>query len=58
MEAFAALKKGGVFMHINELDSFPRFLADPAGAALEERCHAEVARHRRDGRHAHGRELG
>jgi hypothetical protein len=33
---------------ITELDSFPRFLADPAGAALEERCHAEMDRRRRD----------
>jgi SAM-dependent methyltransferase len=37
------LRPGGVFM-ITELDGFPRFLTDPAGAALEERCHAELAR--------------
>jgi SAM-dependent methyltransferase len=37
------LRPGGVFM-ITELEGFPRFLTDPAGAALEERCQAELAR--------------
>ncbi|GGR48407.1 SAM-dependent methyltransferase [Actinoplanes ianthinogenes] len=37
------LRPGGVFM-ITELDGFPRFLTDPAGSALEERCQAELAR--------------
>lgn len=40
-QAFAALRPGGV-LALTELDSFPRFLPDPAGAALEERCHAEL----------------
>jgi SAM-dependent methyltransferase len=44
-EAFAALRPRGVFM-ITEMDSFPRFLGDAAGEALEERCHAELARRR------------
>jgi ubiquinone/menaquinone biosynthesis C-methylase UbiE len=44
-EAFTALRPRGVFM-ITEMDSVPRFLPDPAGAALEDRCHAELARHR------------
>ncbi|AEV85307.1 ubiquinone/menaquinone biosynthesis methyltransferase ubiE [Actinoplanes sp. SE50] len=42
------LRPGGVFM-ITELDGFPRFLSDPAGVALEERCHAELARMRLEG---------
>lgn len=37
-----ALRPGGVLAVI-ELDSFPRFLPDEAGAALEERCHAALA---------------
>lgn len=41
------LRSGGAFM-ITELDSFPRFLADPAGVALEDRCHAELARRRHE----------
>ncbi len=45
----AALRPGGRFA-IVELDSFPTFLTDPAGAAVEERCHAELARMR----HEHG----
>jgi len=48
-----ALRPGGV-LAIVELDSFPRFLADPAGAALEDRCHAELARMR----HEHGLHMG
>ncbi|MBX7267698.1 methyltransferase domain-containing protein [Micromonospora sp. Llam7] len=38
-QAFATLRPGGLFA-ITELDSFPHFFADPAGAALEDRCHA------------------
>jgi SAM-dependent methyltransferase len=49
----ATLRPGGVFM-ITELDSFPRFLTDPAGAALEDRCQAEMARVR----HEHGMHMG
>lgn len=37
-----ALRPGGVLV-VTELDSFPRFLPDEAGAALEERCHAVLA---------------
>lgn len=36
------LRPGGMLAVI-ELDSFPRFLPDEAGAALEERCHAALA---------------
>jgi hypothetical protein len=36
------LRPGGV-LAVTELDSFPRFLPDEAGAALEERCHAALA---------------
>ncbi|MEV0396102.1 class I SAM-dependent methyltransferase [Polymorphospora rubra] len=39
------LRPGGAIM-VTELDSFPRFLPDPAGAALEERCHAVLAERR------------
>ncbi|GGK24725.1 SAM-dependent methyltransferase [Pilimelia terevasa] len=46
-QAHALLRPGGV-LAVAELDSFPRFLADPAGAALEERCHAALARMRRE----------
>jgi hypothetical protein len=53
VEVRAALRPGG-FLVIVELDSFPRFLTDPAGAALEERCHAELARLR----HEHGLHMG
>src|SRR3982751_2574654 len=35
------LRHGGAFM-ITELDAFPRFLTDPAGVALEDRCQAEL----------------
>ncbi|HEX5741915.1 MAG TPA: class I SAM-dependent methyltransferase, partial [Pilimelia sp.] len=41
------LRTGGAFM-IVELDAFPRFRVDPAGAALEDRCHAELARLRHE----------
>ncbi|GIM89121.1 class I SAM-dependent methyltransferase [Paractinoplanes toevensis] len=46
-QVYATLRPGGAFM-ITELDGFPRFLTDPAGAALEERCHAELARFRQE----------
>lgn len=41
-QARAALRPGGVLM-VTEIDSFPRFLPDEDGAALEERCHAALA---------------
>jgi SAM-dependent methyltransferase len=41
-QVLAALRPGGVFA-VTELDSFPRFLPDEAGAALEKRCHAALA---------------
>lgn len=44
--AVTALRPGGVIA-VTELDSFPRFLTDPAGSALENRCHQELARVRR-----------
>ncbi|MEJ7650534.1 MAG: class I SAM-dependent methyltransferase [Nakamurella sp.] len=43
--ARAALRPGGAMM-ITELDSFPKFLTDPVGSAIEDRCHDEMARHR------------
>jgi len=47
------LRPGGVVV-ITELDSFPRFLTDPAGAALEERVHAAQADRRHEaGLHMH-----
>jgi SAM-dependent methyltransferase len=49
----ATLRPGGIFM-ITELDSIPRFLTDPAGVALEDRGHAEMARIR----HEHGMHMG
>ncbi|MCO1660592.1 class I SAM-dependent methyltransferase [Pseudonocardia humida] len=52
-EVRTALRAGG-FLVIVELDSFPRFLPDPAGAALEDRFHAELARMR----HEHGMHMG
>ena len=39
---FAALRPGGV-LAISEMGSFPRFLPDEAGAALEQRGHAAMA---------------
>jgi SAM-dependent methyltransferase len=42
-QALAALRPGGVLVAA-ELGSFPRFLADDAGAAVEERGHAAMAR--------------
>jgi SAM-dependent methyltransferase len=44
-QAHATLRPGGLFA-VTELDSFPMLLPDPAGAALEERCHAELAKKR------------
>jgi SAM-dependent methyltransferase len=44
-QAFATLRPGGL-LAVTELGSFPRFLPDPAGAALEERCHAALAQAR------------
>lgn len=41
-QVLTALRPGGM-LAVTELDSFPRFLADDAGAALEERCHAALA---------------
>jgi ubiquinone/menaquinone biosynthesis C-methylase UbiE len=41
-QARTTLRPGGV-LAVTELDSFPRFLPDEAGAALEERCHAVLA---------------
>lgn len=41
-QVLTALRQGGV-LAVTELDSFPRFLPDEAGAALEERCHAALA---------------
>ncbi|KXK61291.1 hypothetical protein AWW66_14200 [Micromonospora rosaria] len=40
--AHATLRPGGLFV-VTELDSFPRFLPEGAGADLEERCHAVLA---------------
>lgn len=52
-QIFAVLRPGGL-LAVTELDSFPRFLADPAGAALEERMHAAMARARdQAGMHMH-----
>jgi SAM-dependent methyltransferase len=41
------LRTGGHFL-ITEIDSFPRFLTDPAGIALEDRLHAAQARMREE----------
>jgi ubiquinone/menaquinone biosynthesis C-methylase UbiE len=50
---FTVLRPGGL-LAVTELESFPRFLADPAGAALEERLHAALAQARDDaGMHMH-----
>ncbi|MCA2213932.1 class I SAM-dependent methyltransferase [Jidongwangia harbinensis] len=52
-QARATLRPGGLVV-VTELDSFPRFLPDPAGAALEERCHAVMAELRAEaGLHMH-----
>lgn len=44
-QAHAVLRPGGV-LAISEMDSFPRFLPDEAGAALEERGQAAMAQAR------------
>jgi SAM-dependent methyltransferase len=41
-QARTTLRPGGV-LAVTEIGSFPRFLPDQAGAALEERCHAALA---------------
>jgi SAM-dependent methyltransferase len=47
------LRPGGL-LAVTELESFPRFLTDPAGAALEDRIHAAMARGRDEaGMHMH-----
>jgi ubiquinone/menaquinone biosynthesis C-methylase UbiE len=52
-QACQVLRPGGL-LAVTELESFPRFLADPAGAALEERIHAAMARARDEaGMHMH-----
>ncbi|BCY10499.1 class I SAM-dependent methyltransferase [Actinoplanes sp. L3-i22] len=47
-QVFEVLRPGGVFM-ITEIDGFPRFLTDPAGVAVEQRAHDELARMRLEG---------
>jgi SAM-dependent methyltransferase len=49
----AVLRPGGHLL-ITEVDSFPRFLDDPAGVALEDRVHAVQARMRQE----HGMHMG
>ncbi len=52
-QACQVLRPGGM-LAVTELESFPRFLTDPAGAALEERIHAAMARGRDEaGMHMH-----
>jgi SAM-dependent methyltransferase len=52
-QIFLVLRPGGL-LAVTELESFPRFLTDPAGAALEERIHAAMARGRDEaGLHMH-----
>jgi SAM-dependent methyltransferase len=51
--AYELTRPGGLFAVV-ELDSFPRFLDDPAGAALEERCQALLAAKRLE----HGLHMG
>jgi SAM-dependent methyltransferase len=41
-QTLATLRPGGL-LAMAELDSFPRFLTDAAGAALEDRCHNAMA---------------
>jgi ubiquinone/menaquinone biosynthesis C-methylase UbiE len=44
----------GALLAVTELESFPRFLTDPAGTALEERIHTAMARGREEaGMHMH-----
>jgi ubiquinone/menaquinone biosynthesis C-methylase UbiE len=52
-QVYRVLRPGGL-LAVTELESFPRFLTDPAGAALEERIHAAMARRRDEaGMHMH-----
>src|SRR5579863_3720606 len=52
-QIYEMLRPGGL-LAVTELESFPRFLTDPAGAALEERIHAAMARGRDEaGMHMH-----
>jgi SAM-dependent methyltransferase len=52
-QIFALLRPGGL-LAVTELDSFPRFLTDPAGAAVEDRVQAAMARARDEaGMHMH-----
>jgi ubiquinone/menaquinone biosynthesis C-methylase UbiE len=52
-QIYRMLRPGGL-LAVTELESFPRFLTDPEGAALEERIHTALARARDDaGMHMH-----
>ncbi len=52
-QIYQILRPGGL-LAVTEPESFPRFLTDPAGAALEERIHAAMARSRDEaGMHMH-----
>jgi SAM-dependent methyltransferase len=52
-QIYQVLRPGGL-LAVTELESFPRFLADPAGAALEDRIHTAMARGRDEaGLHMH-----
>jgi ubiquinone/menaquinone biosynthesis C-methylase UbiE len=52
-QIYQMLRPGGL-LAVTELESFPRFLTDPAGEALEERIHAAMARGRDEvGMHMH-----
>jgi ubiquinone/menaquinone biosynthesis C-methylase UbiE len=52
-QIYQVLRPGGL-LAVTELESFPRFLTDPAEAALEERIHAAMARARDEaGMHMH-----
>ena len=44
-QIYQMLRPGGL-LAVTELESFPRFLTDPAGAAPEERIHTAMARGR------------
>jgi ubiquinone/menaquinone biosynthesis C-methylase UbiE len=52
-QIYQLLRPGGL-LAVTELESFPRFLTDPAGAALEERIHTAMAQGRDEaGMHMH-----
>jgi ubiquinone/menaquinone biosynthesis C-methylase UbiE len=52
-QIYQMLRPGGL-LAVTELESFPRFLTDPAGAALEERIHTAMAQSRDEaGMHMH-----